>query len=758
MGLKQSIMIKSKFGSKTPGQYIINYTSREDATESLEIQDYITNYTPRYNATETLKQDVSSEYEVEALEKTKTSKQGVMFGSHGLSYSEKTLKESARRTQEATDKGHVPILQVISFEHDYLVEKGIVEPDMEKPEERGGYKTKIDQLKLRQGITDMMNKMHQEMGFSNPEWGGTIHLDTKHVHVHLTTVEKGEPKKKRLKKIRDVESEKQPRMKWNTEDKTSFYTVSKNAYGFIVYERDNEIVAEQESTKQGNPKWYKAEKTTDNYIEVEKGKINEKVKKKMRDSLNRSLSKTKDIKPFVKNITDKRQLTRALTVDTVYYNEKTVEKMKTLIASLPDNQKQWRAKSNAKSMKRSNELANEIISDIWAKNKEAINLEDFESSVEAYAENRQYDEKFDDQYKNKLKKNAYQRLREESINQLYKDIKEKVKDNDKNVAVPKYSIKGSSDEALKNELVDYQNNESKLDDSYSNFVRFEYKQRSYKDRFEKSTYNKNYYQNELNRYDYLDKQGKTSKVSSVVRDYYQNEYNYNKNVSDKYAYLQFGQKSGVSKRRFDEVKGTDLVNLLYDYGPGEDRSVPKEMAQKYVQQTNTRKEAINNTLDYLVETNQIEQYEILRNHRDNIRKEADIATQINEELHIPTPQKNGTSTIEKRRTIDTIQGRRLLKEELRSLQITNREVAKDFEIDKDEKRFKSKKRKQPEKNLDNSTNFAGHNLKLRQKWANEILRYNHLNFEEEQREEEQRQMKQLENIEKAKDSAPEIEL
>lgn len=751
-------MIKSKFGSKTPGQYIINYTSREDATESLEIQDYITNYTPRYNATETLKQDVSSEYEVESLEKTKTSKQGVMFGSHGLSYSEKTLKESARRTQEATDKGHVPILQVISFEHDYLVEKGIVEPDMEKPEERGGYKTKIDQLKLRQGITDMMNKMHQEMGFSNPEWGGTIHLDTKHVHVHLTTVEKGEPKKKRLKKIRDVESEKQPRMKWNTEDKTSFYTVSKNAYGFIVYERDNEIVAEQESTKQGNPKWYKAEKTTDNYIEVEKGKINEKVKKKMRDSLNRSLSKTKDIKPFVKNITDKRQLTRALTVDTVYYNEKTVEKMKTLIASLPDNQKQWRAKSNAKSMKRSNELANEIISDIWAKNKEAINLEDFESSVEAYAENRQYDEKFDDQYKNKLKKNAYQRLREESINQLYKDIKEKVKDNDKNVEVPKYSIKGSSDEALKNELVDYQNNESKLDDSYSNFVRFEYKQRSYKDRFEKSTYNKNYYQNELNRYDYLDKQGKTSKVSSVVRDYYQNEYNYNKNVSDKYAYLQFGQKSGVSKRRFDEVKGTDLVNLLYDYGPGEDRSVPKEMAQKYVQQTNTRKEAINNTLDYLVETNQIEQYEILRNHRDNIRKEADIATQINEELHIPTPQKNGTSTIEKRRTIDTIQGRRLLKEELRSLQITNREVAKDFEIDKDEKRFKSKKRKQPEKNLDNFTNFADHNLKLRQKWANEILRYNHLNFEEEQREEEQRQMKQLENIEKAKDSAPEIEL
>lgn len=45
----------------------------------------------------------------------------------------------------------------------------------------------------------------------------------------------------------------------------------------------------------------------------------------------------------------------------------------------------------------------------------------------------------------------------------------------------------------------------------------------------------------------------------------------------------------MSKERFDEVKGTDLVNMLYDYGKGDDRSVPKEIAQKYEEQTRMRK-------------------------------------------------------------------------------------------------------------------------------------------------------------------------
>ncbi|MEC4905898.1 hypothetical protein R2351_25440, partial [Mycobacteroides chelonae] len=103
-----------------------------------------------------------------------------------------------------------------------------------------------------------------------------------------------------------------------------------------------EIIAEQEKTKQEILNTTKLKDTT-SFIIVEKGKVSDKVKDGMRDALDRSLSKTKDIKPFVKDGGDKR-LTKALTLDTVYYNDVTVEKLKTLVAALPENKKLWKQK------------------------------------------------------------------------------------------------------------------------------------------------------------------------------------------------------------------------------------------------------------------------------------------------------------------------------------------------------------------------------------------------------------------------------
>ncbi|MGJ8462410.1 relaxase MobL [Staphylococcus haemolyticus] len=737
MTLEQSIVIKSQFGSKTSGNYVREYTSREDATESMEIEKYISKYTPRRNATESLKQNVSDETFVEENDRKYTNKQGVMFGNHGLSYSSKMLEECARKIQKATDDGHVPIMNVISFTHEYLQEKGIVNEHTEAPGEDENYKGKVDQLKLRQGITDMMNRMQRDMGFEQAEWGASIHLDTQHVHVHITTVETGTPKSKRMKKIKEKSTEIKPRMKWYSNDKESNYQTKINDNGFMEYYREGNLVAEQERSQKGQPKWFKSEYETGKYIDVEKGKISKKVKSSMRDALNRSLSKTKDIKPFVKEVGDKKRLTKALTLDTVYYNDATVEKLKTLIAALPNNKKMWRAKSNAKSMQRPHEIANEIIDDIWTKNKDAVNLEEFDEAARLYAETRQHDEKFDDKTKNEQIATAYSQLKEESINMLYKDIKERIKDEDKNNTIPKYSIKGASTEALKNEIVKsvHDNKTNKSTNYFEKLVQFEYKQRSYDQRYKKAQFEKQYYKQELDRYDLLEKDSKTSKASKVVRNHFEQEYDYNNKVVDKYAYLKFGENSGVSKERFKEVKGTDLVNMLYDYGKGDDRSVPKSIAQTYAEQTNLRKEAINQTLDYLVETNQIEQYEILRQHRESIRKEADIAEQINEELSIPIPTKQGEATIEKRKTIDTIQGRRLLKQEISHLQKSNRELTKSYEIDTSQKRYIPKKETNTKD--DYANNLAQYNEKIRQEWAIQKLQYNQFFYENRKKEEDE---------------------
>jgi hypothetical protein len=723
MGLKQSIVFKSKFSTKTPGNYILHYTSEEEKTEPLEIYDYITQYTPRYSATEMLKQEGATELEVQKNDDKMTSKNGIMFGTHGLSYSEKMLKEAARRTQKATDEGHVPILQVVSFEHSYLVEKGIVPSDMPEPREENGdnYKGKVDQLKLRQAISDMTRKMHQDMGFSEPEWGATIHLDTQHVHVHLTTVETGQPKPKRLKLVHDVELEKEPRMSWDSEDKTSPYSISQNDEGFMIFKRNDEIIATQEATQKGNPKWYYNKTKTPNMIKVEKGKVSEKTFSKMRDTLDRSLSKTKDIKPFVKDIGEKRKLTKNLTLNTVYYNDVTVNKLQTLYAALPENKKMWRAGSNAKSMERAHEIASDIVEDIWTRHRSSINLDEFDTAVNTYADTRQFDEKFDDNYKNTLIANAYQDLKKESINLLYRDLNSRIKEDEKKLEVPKMSLKASSDDALKNEIVD---NMSKNDTStdYDNLVHFEYRKRSYNKRLAKSKFEKDYYKSEIDRYDQLEANNQTSKASKVVRNHYQNEYDYYERIFDKYSYLNYGEKSNVSKERFEEVKGTDLVNMLYDYGKNQDRAVPREVATKYKKQTEQRKDAINDTLDYLVETNQIEQYELMRNYRDSIRKEADVADQINDELKIPIPRKNGEDSIEKRKTIDTIQGRRLLKEELKELETVTEVVRKQYEIDDNNHLIKKSKKEKPPQ-IDSDKTIYEFHVNQQNQFSNDKWRY-----------------------------------
>lgn len=741
MGLKQDIVIKSKFKTKSAGNYILRYTSREGATESLEIEDYITKYTPRYNATEELKQEAELADEVWLKDEALTRKQGVMFGNRGLSYSDNTVKEAARVTQKASEEGHMTMIPLISFSHQYLVDKGIVEEDMEEPVEDGEYKGKIDQLKLRQAITDMMNKMHQDMGFNKPEWTATIHLDKQHVHAHLTTVETGEPKEKRMMWVDKEQPEKVPRMKWHVNDKTSLYETSLDNNGFMKYKRNNEIVAEQERTKKGNPKWMINNKKGPEKVLEERGKIHESTKAKMRNRLNRSLDQTKDIKPFVKDIREKEMLTKNLTISTIEYNNVTAKKMQALQIALPENKKMWRAGSNAKDMERAHEIANEIIDDIWTRHKNGVGLDDVETSINAYIDTRQYDEKFSDDYRETLYSTEMNKLRQQSINALYKTVKENVKEEDKNVEMPVQSIKAADSETLKSEIARNLNDKSNNSTNYNNMIQFEYRNREYGNRYKKARYEAYNFNNELNRYDELDKRNQTTNESKVVREYYQKELKYHTNIRDKYDYLSHGKQSNVSKQRFEEVKGTDLINMLYDYGKDTDRSIPRTVAKQYYEQTNGRKEALDKTLNYLIDTGQFEQYELMKEHRDSIRKEADISSQIQEELSMPIPKDKTGKSIESRKTIDTIQGRRLLKEQIRELQNVNKEFINEYEK---EPSYKKKSYKQNEyDNLENNkvnkdTNMAQYHNKQEQEWFNSKAAFdNYLRMAEQRRRKEE---------------------
>lgn len=679
MGSKQDIVIKNKFGTKTPGRYILRYTSREDANESLDINDYITKYTTRYSAVEQLKYEAPPEDTVISKDESLSRKDGVLFGNEGLSYTDDMLKEAAAKTQKAADEGHVAMLPILSFSHEYLKKHNIIPDDMEEPKEAGAYKGKVDQLKLRQAVSDMMFKMHQDMGFSDPEWTATIQLDTKHVHVHATTIETTQSKPKRMKLVKDSKSKYLPDMNWKDNDRTTPYEERFDNRGLTTYVRSGKVVATQKVTKKGQPKFKKVSEPTGQMIRVEKGMINDKTKDRMRYSLTRSLTKTRDIRPYVNQITNKRQLTKTMTRTTAFYNAVTAEKLQVLQASLPNNKKMWRADSNAKAMDRPHEIVNDIVDDLWTRHDNGVRLKDFDNAVIDYIDARQSDEQFDDEMRQDLYQNAYMRLRRETINGIYQDMK-KLKDKDKKVEIPKYSIKATSTEALQNEIVDMHsdNHQPRV---FDNLILNEQRQRGYNDRFKDSFYKANHYKKEIQKYDYLDNQNLTSEDSKVVREHYLKEYQHNVRVSDKYAYINMGPESGISKERFEEVKGSDLVDMLYDYGPKDDRSIPKHIADMYYEQSKGREDALNETLKYLVKTGQFKQYEIMREQRDDLEKETLFANQIASELRMPTPSKQSNASLETRKTIDTFQGRKMLKDEITQLEKTTKNLRLEYKKD-----------------------------------------------------------------------------
>lgn len=750
MGMKQDVIIKNKFGSKTPRKYILRYTSRKDATESLDAEAYITKYTTRYSAVEQLKYEAPSTTEIMSQDESLSRKDGVLFGNRGLSYSDEMLHEAAAKTQNAADQGHVVMIPLLSFSHEYLKKHHIIPEDMEEPTQAGAYKGQVDQLKLRQSVSDMMDGMHRDMGFTHPEWTGTIQLDTKHVHVHLTTVETGKSKSKRMKRVKDVQKDTIPKMDWHVDDKISPYEETFDHRGLIQYEREGEVVASQALSKKGVPKFEDVPRPTDRTVLVEKGKINDRTKNRMRYQLDRSLNKKRDIRPFVKNIYDKRYLTKSMTKNAAFHNDVTAEKLQVLQASLPDNKRMWRAKSNAKAMERSHEIANEIVDELWTRHDKAIRLEDFDNVVIDYIDARQTDESFDDNQRQFLYENAYDRLRQETINGLYKSMKE-LDDKDKTVEIPKYSIQATSTNALQNEIADMHKREPK---TFDKIVLLEYRNRDYNERLKNAMYQSSYYQNEVNNYDDLNAKGYTSSESSVVRDYYMEEYKYYSNISDKYAYITMGKESGVSAQRFEEVKGSDLINMLYDYGPNEDRSIPQVVAEQYKQQTNDRYKAMRETMSYLVRTGQYQQYEMMRDKQKAIKNESLIAHQIESELKIPTPKRNDRSTIETRQTIDTYQGRKLLKSELHQIEKTTKDLRQSYENDTNFEKVPQHRHKKKEK-LEPSVRWSDtHNkedIQRNHKSEFRVWSLRRIQFEQQQRDLERRQkeekiQKELEKI------------
>ena len=259
MSLKQSIVVRSEFtrptpevkpgsGSRggTPGNYVTGYMAREQfAAEPIapvrkgELDGFATNYMARATAVETLLSSYrsadaviegaprTSAYDAPTLAGRRLQRSverarrrgvvgprqlkqdmrkaqgsgGVAFGHNGVALSHEQLHADSAEIQALFDKGHTVLKTILSFEHSYLVEQGVVPADMvgvlaDGRADKGAYRGQVDQLKLRMAIMEGMEKLGRIAGFDELKYVAVIQVDTRQTHCHLAIVEAGEGRRR----------------------------------------------------------------------------------------------------------------------------------------------------------------------------------------------------------------------------------------------------------------------------------------------------------------------------------------------------------------------------------------------------------------------------------------------------------------------------------------------------------------------------------------------------------------------------------
>lgn len=502
MGLKQDIVVKSEYtnnarsapgkGSRgsSPGQYVMRYMAREDATEVLapvkqaagaEIplpstrEGYdgagFMRYIARSDATEQLKskrdEDLQDEdafgsplvlkHKFKRMDK----QSGRAFGTRGISLSHQGLEDSSEEIQRAFDEGHSVQKIIISFTEDYLREMGVLDPDF-KHKGRGAYKGHIDQLKLRQAITGGMDNMTKVGRFSDPEWVGTVQLDTSHVHAHIALVDKA--------------------------------------------------FSESRMRDDG----------------ADRGKINEREKKMFRKGVHFSLEDMKQLKSFHKQASLERQNVVAFVKDYAYSTLNENTSMQLLMAALPKERQHWRYGTNRTSMKHPNDIAKGIIERVFETEPEESGYKDAMKSVREYANESASKNKLTREEHQDLVNQGRECIVERSVNGLYKTLKG-IDPSSLRVRTTMTDIQSSSDEELASALGSQSSSQGEFDPAA-----FTLRVRGYNKRQELHTENARDHYAMATEYDTANDEGLVDDTAHVMRLYYEEEQRYHMGLADKY--------------------------------------------------------------------------------------------------------------------------------------------------------------------------------------------------------------------------------
>ncbi|MBM7835600.1 MobP2 family relaxase [Clostridium sardiniense] len=115
-------------------------------------------------------------------------KSGSLFTNEKDFMSKKEVLELKKKFELSQKRKSMMWQDVFSFNNDWLIEHGYFNP-----------KTKVlDEKKIRDAIRKSMSELVKEKGSNDLIWSASIHYNTKHIHIHVASVELN-PQKENLK-------------------------------------------------------------------------------------------------------------------------------------------------------------------------------------------------------------------------------------------------------------------------------------------------------------------------------------------------------------------------------------------------------------------------------------------------------------------------------------------------------------------------------------------------------------------------------
>lgn len=206
MGLKSGdIVVTNQFTTannpvhgKTLNDYIVKYSSREEATQVLIPPVYQENQAPDtdyfdwvQDEFEQAKDKYSKAYNTNNRQKKLNKlldKHGVAFDRDSLSLSREDLLKDANRIQRLFNNGHTVQKMIISFRPDYLKAMNVLPKDLlvKHPADFFG---KLDDYKLRHSIQRGLRTYCLKEKMKHPVFVCALQMDTLHVHCHITVAD-----------------------------------------------------------------------------------------------------------------------------------------------------------------------------------------------------------------------------------------------------------------------------------------------------------------------------------------------------------------------------------------------------------------------------------------------------------------------------------------------------------------------------------------------------------------------------------------